>query len=169
MGTEDTVQADDARPAYLLAPRSDQQDAGFVPMTERKYLPTFSDLVDRMSIVMLKSIFIQEHHEEYVKERSTIEHDIDLLLDEKDYKLTAADIRALMGVMLANHFIWVNESKAREGGSEQDKLLKLTHSINGCRNTAKNKLAVALGQRCDYKIDCFAAELVKEFGNWNVL
>jgi hypothetical protein len=135
----------------------------------RKYLPTFSDLVDRMSIVMLKSIFIAEHHDEYVKERGLIEHDIDLILKEKDYKVSAADIRSLMGVMLANHYIWVNESKARDGGSEQDKLLKLTHSINGCRNTAKNKLAQALGERRDFKIDCFAAELVKEFGNWNVL
>ncbi len=138
-------------------------------MSERKYLPTFSDLVDRMSIVMLKSIFIQEHHDEYVEERGLIEHDIDLILTEKEYKITAADIRALMGVMLANHYIWTNEAKAREGGSEQDKLLKLTHSVNGARNTAKNKLAAALGQRRDYKIDCFAAELVKEFGNWNVL
>lgn len=49
-------------------------------------------------------------------------------------------IRAILIIMLTNRYIWENESKARLGGSEQDKLLKLTHSINGIRNTAKNVL-----------------------------
>jgi hypothetical protein len=32
---------------------------------ERMFLPTLSDLVDRLSIVQLKPIFIPEHREEY--------------------------------------------------------------------------------------------------------
>lgn len=135
---------------------------------ERKYLPTLSDLVDRLTIVQLKAIFIPEHRSEYLKERDLIKHDIDIILGSLDQKVTADDFHAVAVIMLANRFIWENESKARNGGNEQDKLLKLTHSINGVRAQAKNELARLDGGRKDYKIDCFAASLVKEFGDWNV-
>jgi hypothetical protein len=44
----------------------------------RKYLPTLSELVDRLSIVQLKEVFITGHKEEYAQEISDIVHDIDL-------------------------------------------------------------------------------------------
>lgn len=135
-------------------------------MSERKYLPTLSDLIDRLSIVQLKAVFIAENRDEYVKERALIEHDIDILL--ADHKLEALDVRAIMCVMLTNRFIWENESKARAGGDEQDRLLKLTHSVNGSRNTAKNVLAKRAGQRLDLKVDCLSATLPPEYGNWNL-
>ena len=52
-------------------------------MTERKYLPTLAELVDRLSIVQLKAIFIPENAAAYNEERALIEHDIDLLLAGK--------------------------------------------------------------------------------------
>lgn len=140
-------------------------------VTQRKYLPTLSDLVDRLTIVQLKSVFITDHTEAYVQERKDIEHDIDLILEElaaKGKRITATEIHAIIVIMLSNRFIWENESKARQGGSEHDHLLKLTHSINGVRNTAKNQLANIDGGRRDYKTDCFAAELTEQFGNWNI-
>lgn len=133
---------------------------------QRKYLPTLSDLVDRLSIVQLKAIFIPERAKEYASERALIEHDIDMILRGKS--ITAAHVHAMLVIMLANRFIWENESKARAGGSEQDKLLKLTHSINGVRNAAKNELADLDGGRKDYKIDSLAADLPPEFGNWKI-
>ncbi len=132
----------------------------------RRFLPTLSDLVDRLSIVQLKAIFIPEHREEYLQERAAIEHDISLILNDK--KVDAAFIHAVQVNAIANLFIWINESKARAGNGAQDKLLKATHSINGVRNTSKNQMARIDGGRHDYKIDCFAAELVEEFGDWNV-
>lgn len=134
---------------------------------ERKYLPTFSDLIDRLSIVQLKEIFLPDKAEEYRAERALIQHDIDLML-AAGIRLDAGMLRAAMMVMLTNRYIWENESKARADGSDQDRLLKLTHSINGVRNTFKNEIASATGERLDYKVDCFAADLVKDFGNWNV-
>jgi hypothetical protein len=140
----------------------------------RKYLPTFADLIDRLSIVILKSVFISEHHDAYMEERKLIEHDIAIILGPKPeiargwIPLTAEEISAVMIIMLANRFIWENEAKARLGGSEQDKLLKLTHSINGVRNRAKNILAKYWGHRQDLKIDSFAADLDPAFGNWNL-
>ncbi len=134
----------------------------------RKYLPTFAELVDRLTIVQLKAIFIPENRQAYIEERKLIEHDLDLIIAEENIQLGPKAIHAIIMLAICNRYIWENESKARQGGPEQDKLLKLTHSINGVRNTAKNVLSQQLGDRVDLKIDCFAAELVKEFGNWNV-
>ena len=135
---------------------------------ERKYLPTFAELVDRLSIVQLKSIFIKNNKAQYDKEIEDILHDLDTIIKEKNIKLTGPMIRAFLVVMLTNRYIWENESKAREGGSQQDKLLKLTHSINGVRNRAKNEISQELGERVDLKVDALAAELLAEFGNWDV-
>lgn len=139
----------------------------------RKYYPTFAELIDRLSIVQLKAIFIPENKEAYEEEIGLICHDIDEILKEQhevgvELFVSAKMIRAMLIVMLTNRFIWENESKARLGGSEQDKLLKLTHSVNGVRNTAKNVISQELGERKDLKIDSLAADMPKEFGNWNI-
>jgi len=134
----------------------------------RQYLPTFSDLIDRLGICQLKAIFIPEHSEEYKKEINIIIQDLTNVIYEGNIHINAKMIHAMLVNILCNRVIWENESKARVGGSEQDKLLKFTHSINGIRNTAKNIISQELGERVDLKIDCLAEELVKEFGNWNV-
>jgi hypothetical protein len=137
-------------------------------MPERKYLPTFAELTDRLAIVRLKSVFIPEHKAEYDEEIALILHDMDVIIEEKSVRLKANDIHAILMIMLSNRYIWENESSARAGGADQDKLLKRTHSINGVRNTAKNVLAVSMGERKDYKIDSLASELAAEFGSWDV-
>lgn len=137
-------------------------------MSERKYLPTFAELIDRLAIVQLKYIFIPDNSNEYKKEMNDIIHDLDLIINESDVKITGNMIINTMRVMLTNRYIWENESKARQGGSEQDKLLKLTHSINGIRNTAKNMISNEVGDRVDLKVDCLASDLIKEFGNWQL-
>ena len=133
----------------------------------RKYLPTLSDLVDRLTIVQMKMIWIPERAKEYAEERDLILHDIDLILRDGP-AITAKAILAVALIQLTNRVVWENETVARKGGSEQDKLLKFTHSINGVRNTAKNLLAQEMGGRKDYKVDCFAAEFGEAYGNWNV-
>jgi hypothetical protein len=138
------------------------------PTQVRKYVPTAADLLDRLSIVLLKSIFIPQNRDSYREEITLIEHDLGLetVLPRR---FTALEIRALLVMMLANRYIWENETKARAAtGSEQDKLLKLTHSINGVRNAAKNIIAKRHGERVDLKVDCLAADLDPSFGNWNV-
>ena len=65
-------------------------------MKERKYLPTLSELIDRLSIVQLKEVFITEHKEEYAKEINDIIHDIQLVLDQQEGKITADTIRAIV-------------------------------------------------------------------------
>lgn len=146
---------------------------------ERRFKPTLSDLVDRLTIAQQKAIFISEKKDAYISEMHDIMHDIDIILAEKAMQgkyISAHEIRAICVIMLTNRFIWENESAIRRGGTNLTDSQKLifyrklvaTHSINGVRNMAKNELAAMDGGRLDYKIDCFAAELVEEFGNWDV-
>jgi hypothetical protein len=129
----------------------------------RKYLPTLSELIDRLSIVQLKEVFIAEHKDEYKKEIKDIIHDIDLTLSEKDVILDSKAIRAIVVLSQMNLHIWHNESNYRKGIREGNNL-ELTHGINGIRNTAKNKIQELAGGRKDYKIDCLAAE----FKDWEI-
>jgi hypothetical protein len=141
----------------------------------RKYLPTLADLVDRLSITLQKMIFIPERREEYEAETTALMHDIDIVISEhKATPIGAKEVRAILVIMLANRYIWENEAAARAAADGNLPLetkyhrLKSTHSINGVRNSAKNVLSAVDQGRHDYKIDCFAAELVEELGNWNV-
>tara|TARA_R100000030_G_scaffold56363_1_gene42437 strand:- start:159 stop:581 length:423 start_codon:yes stop_codon:yes gene_type:complete len=132
-------------------------------MSDRKYLPTLSELVDRLSIVQLKEVFISEHKEEYAKEISDICHDIQMILQSSEESITAETIRAIVVLSQMNLHIWHNESNYRKGIKDGNNL-ELTHGLNGIRNTAKNKIQEIVGGRKDYKIDCLAAE----FSDWEI-
>ena len=123
----------------------------------RKYLPTVSELIDRLSIVQLKEVFIPEHREEYAQEIQDIIHDLEL--EGFDGEL----IRAVIVTAQMNLHIWHNESEARKGINAGENL-QLTHGLNGIRNTAKNKIQERFGGRKDYKTDCLAAE----FKDWEI-
>ena len=135
-------------------------------MSERKYLPTFSELIDRLSIAQLKEVFITEHKSEYGEEISDIVHDIQLILEENGGKVTADTIRAIVVLSQMNLHIWHNESNYRKGIKDGNNL-ELTHGLNGIRNTAKNKIQEVAGGRKDYKIDCLAAEFKDWEISWN--
>jgi len=131
-------------------------------MKQRKYLPTISDLIDRLSIIQLKEVFLPEHKEEYVNEIQDIVEDLEELMRWE--KPTGEMIRAIIVLAQMNTHIWYNESNFRAGKGEGN--LELTHGLNGIRNTAKNKIQENLveGGRKDYKIDCLAAE----FKDWEI-
>jgi hypothetical protein len=131
-------------------------------MKQRKYLPTISDLIDRLSIIQLKEVFLPEHKDEYADEIQDIVEDLEELMRWE--KPTGEMIRAIIVLAQMNTHIWYNESNFRAGKGEGN--LELTHGLNGIRNTAKNKIQENLveGGRKDYKIDCLAAE----FKDWEV-
>ena len=129
----------------------------------RKYLPTLSELIDRLSISQLKEVFITDHKDEYSQEIADIVHDIQLCLDEQGGKVTAETIRAIVVLSQMNLHIWHNESNYRKGIKDGNNL-ELTHGLNGIRNTAKNKIQEIVGGRKDYKIDCLAAD----FQDWEI-
>ena len=128
----------------------------------RKYLPTLSELIDRLTIAQLKEVFIPEHKQEYAQEIKDICHDINLLLPDSD-AIDADLIRSIVVLSQMNLHIWHNESNYRKGIKDGNNL-ELTHGLNGIRNTAKNKIQEVVGCRKDYKIDCLAAE----FKDWEI-
>ena len=128
---------------------------------KRKYLPTLSELIDRLSIVQLKEVFIPDHKDEYSQEISDICHDINILLSNSK-NIDADFVRAVVVLSQMNLHIWHNETKYRAGTGDGN--LGLTHGLNGIRNTAKNKIQELAGGRKDYKIDCLAAE----FKDWEI-
>jgi hypothetical protein len=134
-------------------------------MSERKYLHTLGDLIDRLSIVQLKEVFITEHKAEYSQEISDIVHDIQVILNDTNAEITAETVRAIVVVSQMNLHIWHNESAYRRGLQGGD--LALTHGLNGIRNTAKNKIQEIVGGRLDYKVDCLAADFKDWEISWN--
>ena len=133
-------------------------------MTERKYLPTLAELIDRLSISQLKEQFIPEHKEEYAQEIRDIKHDIDLILKSSNEIINADTVRAIVVFAQTNLHIWHNESNYRKYGKTEDINLELTHGLNCVRNTAKNKIQEIVGGRKDYKTDCLASE----FKDWGI-
>jgi len=131
-------------------------------MKTRKYLPTLSELINRLSIAQLKEVFITEHKEEYAKEIADICHDIQMILDKSE-DIDADTIRTIVVLSQMNLHIWHNESNYRKGIKDGNNL-ELTHGLNGIRNTAKNKIQELAGGRKDYKIDCLAAD----FKDWEI-
>jgi hypothetical protein len=129
----------------------------------RKYLPTLAELVDRLAIAQLKEVFIPEHKEEYSEEISDILHDVDLILKDKNVKVDASVLRAIVVLSQMNLHIWHNEANYRKGIKDGNNL-ELTHGLNGIRNVAKNKIQEVVGGRKDYKIDCLAAD----FKDWEI-
>ena len=132
-------------------------------MKSRKWLPTFGELIDRLSIHQLKEVFIPENKKNYAEEMNDIVHDIDLILKEKDVNLDGDIIRAIVVLSQMNAHIWYNESQVRKGEKGTDNLM-LTHGLNGIRNTAINKIMEVVGGRKDFKVDCIASD----FKDWEV-
>jgi hypothetical protein len=129
----------------------------------RKYLPTLSELIDRLSIAQLKEVFIPKHKKEYSQEIKDILHDIDILINASISQINAETIRAIVVLSQMNLHIWHNESNYRKGIKNGNNL-ELTHGLNGIRNTSKNKIQEVVGGRKDYKIDCLAAD----FKDWEI-
>lgn len=144
-------------------------------MNSRKYLPTLAELIDRLSIVQLKEVFISEHRGEYTQEIKDIMHDIDVCLGmtqatSSDFAVTTSDsqptiidaetIRDIVVLAQMNLHIWNNETNCRQGKKDGSNL-ELTHSLNGIRNISKNRIQSKIGGRKDYKVDCLAADAEK--------
>lgn len=133
---------------------------------ERIFLPTLSELIDRAAIVQLKEIFIQENRKAYSEELKLILHDIDLILEQEKIKVDADFLRSVLVLGIYNRLIWENEAKARLGETEGNNL-KLSHSLNGVRSRAKNRIEKKANGRIDMKVDSLASEFINWEPSWN--
>ena len=106
---------------------------------ERKYLPTLADLIDILSIDQIKEIRL-ENKKSYALEMKKISHDIDVLISQKQIKLSSKLIRIIIVIAQMNLFIWNNKDEMQKDPSRYNDLLKMAHQLNGLRNRMKNLL-----------------------------
>lgn len=138
-------------------------------MRNRKYLPTFAELIDRLSIAQIKECKIPEHKSEYAAEILNLMHDIQSIIDEESIPNTSELIRLVIILSQMNLHIWHNEANYRKGIRDGNNL-ELTHGLNGLRNISKNRIQDLIPgddgskKRKDYKVDCLASE----FKDWEV-
>lgn len=126
-------------------------------MSERRYMPSFGDLVDRMTICQLKEIFIPERRETYTKQIEDISHDLDLLCKEKNLGIDGKFILAIANTMLMNRLIWQNEENQRKGINDGNDL-RLTHSLNTLRVQCFSLISQSVGDRGEFKKDTLIPE-----------
>jgi hypothetical protein len=135
-------------------------------MEQRKFLPSISELIDRLAIDQIKEVLIPEYKEKYAKEIQDILHDIDIEMPKIDKPIAAEMIRLIIIIGQINLHIWYNEAQARKGEKQDLEKLKLTHGLNGIRNEAKNRLLdlLKVEKGKDFKVDCLSAE----FKDWKI-
>jgi hypothetical protein len=132
---------------------------------DRYWLPTFGELIDRLSIHQLKEVLIPEYKSKYASEMDMIAHDIDLLIQNNDIKASSKLVRLIVALSQINSHIWYNEAAARRGEDQDLCKLKLTHGLNGIRNSLMNKISCLIDDsHQDYKTDCLAAD----FEDWQM-
>ena len=113
---------------------------------ERKNIvPSFADLIDRLTILQLKEVFYREDRASFAAAMTRIEHDLGAIIKAQQIKFTAPAIRLVVALAQMNLHIWHCRDKMREGGPDFDEQMKLSHQLNGIRNQLKNRLLEAAG------------------------
>ena len=129
---------------------------------ERHFLPPLAELIDRLSVDQIKELAFRGGKETIRNEMKRIEHDIDLLIKEKNIKMDATLIRVIIALAQLNLHIWNNKDTMEALIGDQTRylaLLKLSHQLNGIRNQLKNHLLVvggdkdAASERSNFKTD----------------
>ncbi|MDD3845749.1 MAG: hypothetical protein PHC90_05240 [Syntrophorhabdaceae bacterium] len=116
----------------------------------RLFLPPLAELIDRLTVDQIKETTFPEK-EAIREEMKRIEHDLNMIIEEKNIKLDAALIRVIIALAQLNLHIWNNKDTMEiYHASEPDRymeLLKLSHQLNGIRNRLKNHLLVLSGDK----------------------
>jgi hypothetical protein len=128
-------------------------------VNHRKYLPSFAEKIDRLTICGLKEIY-SANKEQFHQEIDDLLHDIQLDIDE-GVVVTADILRAIIILTQSNLAIWQTEDFIRSnvaGMSDEETAAKLTltHKLNGTRSIAKTMIQNKIGGRVDPKINCLA-------------
>lgn len=130
-------------------------------MEGRKYLPSFAELCDRLSILVMKIAYAEDKEMllSFIEERDFITHDIDLFINEG--VVTDGEMAYyLQGLQFINSKIWHNETEQRGETKEveidwKDKYEKLvqSHKWNADRAKLKRSIQEKIGGRIDHKLN----------------
>jgi hypothetical protein len=109
----------------------------------RQFLPTFAELIDRMTVTQIKLSLIENGKEDFRDELRKISHDLNNIINANEIPLNSELILTFINLSQLNLHIWNNKDKMQENLDNQDiylQLLKVSHQLNGFRNQLKNKL-----------------------------
>jgi hypothetical protein len=116
-----------------------------IPHTERQFLPPFAELIDRLTVDQIKEVLLPAQASACADEMTKIAHDIDMLIAQRDTKLSARLVRMIVIIAQMNLHIWYNKDRMNETPERYLELLKLAHQLNGLRNQVKNLLLEEAG------------------------
>lgn len=118
-----------------------------MPDKQRLYLPPLAELIDSLTINQIKEVVLPQDRELFAREMEKITHDIDLIIEERDIKLSARLIRIVVAIAQMNLHIWHNKDEMQRNPEKYTELLKLAHQLNGVRNQMKNLLLEEVGDK----------------------
>lgn len=132
---------------------------------ERKHKLQLGELLDRLTILQLKEVKVPETRAMVTQEIDDILHDVNLIITNtpKIHQITAEYLRDLIILAQFNAHVWYNEASIRLGEKDSSNKLELTHSINGIRVEARNRLQRMVDGRIEKKVDCLAAEFKEQW------
>lgn len=107
---------------------------------ERKFLPAFAELIDRLTVDQIKEVLLPDIKITVVDEMEKLCHDVDMLIEERELKLSSRIIRIIIALSQLNLHIWGLKDQMQEGTVPYDEQLKKAHQLNGIRNQLKNIL-----------------------------
>lgn len=114
---------------------------------KRHFLPSFAELIDRLTVDQIKEVLLSNRSEEISKEIQAICQDIDVIINQKQVVLSSRFIRIVVILAQMNVHIWNNKDKMKLDQEKYDEHLKLAHQLNGLRNQMKNLLLEESGER----------------------
>lgn len=126
---------------------ANQKKGYILTSKERQFLLPLAELIDRLTIDQLKEVLIPENKESYAQEMQKLAHDIDLMIEEGELKLSARLIRIIIVLSQMNLHIWYNKDKMQNDPEHYLELLKFAHQLNGIRNQMKNLLLEETGDK----------------------
>ena len=107
------------------------------------YLPTLSELVDRLSVTQIKLNLAVNDPKDFQNEIKKINNDIDLIIREKKLQMDSELINLILVIAQLNLHIWNNKDLMQQNLDNEDQylaLLKKAHQFNGYRNKIKNRI-----------------------------
>jgi hypothetical protein len=122
----------------------------------RQYFLSFSELIDRLSVVMMKEVNIPEHKKEYNDEKNLILHDLDEIIKEKNVVFDKDLLHYIIVLVQLNAHIWYNLASINADSKDDYIKMKITTDLNGMRNRARNKIQELVKEenKKEYKKDC---------------
>jgi hypothetical protein len=110
----------------------------------RAFLPTFAELIDRLTVDQIKEVLLPQSKDAIADEMAKISHDIDALIKERNIELNSRLIRMVIALAQLNLHIWTLKDRMKEHPEKYDEYLKFAHQLNGTRNQLKNMMLVEL-------------------------